>query len=134
MGTGVYVGSGVNVLLGVFVKVAVGGMATIVCVAAAAAVCATYSWTAFELRVGAGFGMDGTHAVINVNTINQPNMFVLWVKFFSKVQGLLFHNFLYASHLPILQADLDAMRMVWGLGKDIFYHAFGQFTCTLILF
>ena len=126
MGTGVKVDSGVNVLLGVFVKVAVGGMASTVCVAAAAAVCATYSWIAFGPRVGDGVGTDGTQATINANATNQPKIFVLRVNgLFSKVQVQLFHNFLHTSHLSILQADFDAAWMVGGFCKYIFYHALG---------
>jgi hypothetical protein len=37
-------------------------------------------------------------------------------------------------YLSILQTDLDAMRVVRGLGENILHNAFGEFTCTLILF
>ena len=39
-----------------------------------------------------------------------------------------------SSHLPILQADLDAVWVVRGFGKDIFDNAFRKLSCALILF
>jgi len=43
-------------------------------------------------------------------------------------------NFLDASHLPILQADLDAMWMIRGFREEIFNDPFGQFSGALVLF
>jgi hypothetical protein len=46
----------------------------------------------------------------------------------------LLHDLFDSSHLPIHQADLDAVRMIWRLGENILDDAFGQFACALILF
>jgi hypothetical protein len=39
--------------------------------------------------------------------------------------GLLSHNLFYATDLPTLQADFDAVRMVWRFGKNVFDNALG---------
>jgi hypothetical protein len=44
------------------------------------------------------------------------------------------YDLFHASHLPILQTDFDAMRVMRGFGKDIFDNASGQFAGALILF
>ena len=69
-------GSGVKVFLGVDVKVAVGGMAAIVCVDAALAVCAMNRLIAFGSSVGTGVTMTGAHAIINIRVISQINIFL----------------------------------------------------------
>jgi hypothetical protein len=48
--------------------------------------------------------------------------------------SLLLNDLFDPSHLPIHQADLDAVRMIWRLGENILDDAFGQFACALILF
>jgi len=78
--TGVKVGSSVNVLGGVTVKVAVevnAGSAAIVCVDAAAAVCMIKVPIALGSSVGAGAAMTGAHAMINAKMTNQSNILFL---------------------------------------------------------
>ena len=45
----------------------------------------------------------------------------------------LFHDLLYAPHLSILQADLDAVRVGRRAGQDILHDAFGELAGRLIL-
>ena len=80
--TGVKVDSGVNVLGGVAVKVAVDvntGPAAAVCVDAASAVCMIKVLIALGSSgaMGAGVATDGTHAMINANVVNQSHNFFL---------------------------------------------------------
>ena len=77
-------GSGVNVLRGVEVIVAVsvaGGMAAMVCVAAAFAVCAMNWLIEFGSVVarGSGVGRDGAQARISASVMNQRDNFLRWV-------------------------------------------------------
>ena len=74
-------GSGVNVFRGVEVTVAVnvdGGIAAMVCVAAAFAVCAIKMLMEFGSVVGrgAGVGRAGAQARISVRVMNQKNNFL----------------------------------------------------------
>ena len=78
---GVTLGSGVNVLRGVEVKVAVrvaGGMAATVCVDAALAVCAISRLIELGSVVarGIGVGSDGAQARISVSVMNQRKYFL----------------------------------------------------------
>lgn len=80
--TGVKVDSGVNVLGGVTVKVAVDvntGTAAAVCVDAASAVCTIKVLIALGSSgaIGTGIATDGTHAMINAKVVNQNNSFFL---------------------------------------------------------
>jgi hypothetical protein len=45
-----------------------------------------------------------------------------------------FDDLLDASHLSALKADFDAVRVVRGFGKDVFYDAPGEFSGALVLF
>ena len=67
--------SGVNVLLGVDVIVAVGGIASNVCMDAASAVCAMNKLIAVGFSVGTGVTMVGAHAMISTRAMNQINIF-----------------------------------------------------------
>ncbi len=86
--TGVKVDSGVNVLGGVAVKVAVDGTAAAVCVDAAPAVCTIKVLIALGSSgaMGAGVAMDGTHAMINAKVANQSHIFFLGDRMLS-IQG-----------------------------------------------
>ena len=44
------------------------------------------------------------------------------------------HNLFHAPDLPALQTDLDAVRMIRGLGEDVLDDAFRQLAGALILF
>jgi hypothetical protein len=43
-------------------------------------------------------------------------------------------RFGHAADLAVLQADLDASRVVGGRGEKVFYDTVGQFTAALIFF
>lgn len=91
--TGVKVDSGVNVLRGVAVKVAVEvntGTAAAVCVDAASAVCMIKVLIAFGSSgaMGAGVATAGTHAMINTKVVNQSHSFFLDDRMLS-IQGRL---------------------------------------------
>jgi hypothetical protein len=77
----VAVGSGVSVFCGVDVMVALGvnaGMADVVCVAAALAVCAIYVLIARGSVVGTeGTAMVGTQAMIKIRAENQSKYFAV---------------------------------------------------------
>ena len=81
---GVTVGSGVNVLLGVDVKVAVGGIAAMVCVDAAPAVCTMNRLIALGSSVGTGVTMAGAHARVIIRAMNQ-------IKIFFPGSAIIFH-------------------------------------------
>lgn len=139
VGTVVDVGSGVKVLRGVDVRVGVGGMATKVCVAAAADVNAMDVLIAFGSRGGMGVAIVGTHAITSASVISQLNIFVLRDNEFLRMTKAIatdsrIDDLFHTSHLPILQADFDSVRMVRGLGEYILHNATGQFACALILF
>jgi hypothetical protein len=69
------VDSGVKVLRGVGVEVAVGGIAACVRVDAAFAVWAMNVLIVFGSRGGTGVTMDGAHAMIRIKIMNQRNNF-----------------------------------------------------------
>jgi len=73
-----------------------------------------------------------------MNIVKRMNMFFRLSVIEQVLIGSLFVLFLYdlfdSPHQSAFQSDLDAVRMVWGFGKDTFYHTPGQFTCTLVLF
>ena len=128
-------------LRGVGVKVAVevaGGMAAIVCVDAAAAVCTINVPIAFGSSGGMGVGVIkvGTHPMIKDRVVKQINSFILddaILPLVSRDDVLLFYNLFYTSNGSTFQADFDPVRMGRGFRQDVPDRPRGQRPRALIL-
>ncbi len=124
-------GSGVNVLRGVNVRVGVkgtGGSAATVCVAAASAVCTINVPIAFGSSGGIGVGpiKVGTHPIKRDRVMQQISSFVLDDVMFPLCSRDMFHdlfyNFFHAPNGSTLQTDFDPMRVRWRFRKNIFHN------------
>jgi hypothetical protein len=116
---------------GVDVKVAVMegmGIAACVCAEEAPAVCAITVLMLFGSNGGTGVTIAGAHAMIKTMAIKQkksrfPGFVILADPFNCRYS--LCNDFLHTPDQPILQTDLNAVRMFRGFGKYILYNTLG---------